>query len=276
MKLRRNADAKPDDGALHLDGDELELLSVSIDGRALTADEYEASPERLSIHRVPESFELQTRVRIAPEQNTKLMGLYTSNGAFCTQCEAEGFRRITYAFDRPDVMSRYTTRIEADRDEVPSPALQRKSRGTGRARGRTSFRSSGRIRTASRATSSRFVAGQPRLPTRESFTTASGREVALEIWVEPANADKCEHALASLKAAMKLGRGHIRPRVRPRHLHDRRGRRLQHGRDGEQGTQRLQLEVRAGQAVDRDRRRLRRHRKRRGPRVLPQLDWAIA
>jgi aminopeptidase N len=107
------------DRPLILDGINLELLRVAIDGAELAADAYAVEPERLIIHRPPARFTLEIDTRIAPAKNTALEGLYVSGGRFCTQCEAEGFRKITYALDRPDSLSRYSTRIEADKAKYP-------------------------------------------------------------------------------------------------------------------------------------------------------------
>ncbi|NNC09948.1 aminopeptidase N, partial [Corallococcus exiguus] len=119
LSLRANP-AVAGDGPLVLDGDELRLKAIAMDGRALRADEYRASPDALVIHAPPRgAFTLEIETEIDPTSNTKLMGLYRSGGNYCTQCEAEGFRRITYFLDRPDVLAVYTTRIEADREEAP-------------------------------------------------------------------------------------------------------------------------------------------------------------
>src|SRR3954467_690164 len=101
---------------LILDGEELSLEAVSLDGRALTADEYSADERRLVVHQPPERFVLETVSRIEPAKNTCLMGLYASKDGLFTQCEAEGFRRITWFPDRPDVMSRYQVTVHADKE----------------------------------------------------------------------------------------------------------------------------------------------------------------
>ena len=108
------------DAPLVLDGDELTLRALALDGWALPAGSYEATPQSLTVPEPPRRpFTLSIETEIDPTANTKLMGLYRSSGDYCTQCEAEGFRRITYFLDRPDVLAVYTTRIEADRDEAP-------------------------------------------------------------------------------------------------------------------------------------------------------------
>ncbi len=103
-----------------LDGDELTLLGAALDGAPLSATDFAATPQSLTLPNPPRRpFTLTLETQVNPTANTKLMGLYRSSGVYCTQCEAEGFRRITYFLDRPDVLSVYTTRIEAARDEAP-------------------------------------------------------------------------------------------------------------------------------------------------------------
>jgi len=119
LTVRRNPAAKDGRAPLVLDGEELALESAAIDGRALSASDYAIDSEHLTIPNVRDAFTLETVVRIEPRKNTKLMGLYASKNGFFTQCEAEGFRRITYFIDRPDVMARYTTTIRADRESYP-------------------------------------------------------------------------------------------------------------------------------------------------------------
>ena len=116
LTIRRNGKhAEP----LRLDGVRLKPVSVAIDGEALAPDAYVITPEDLTIAVVPAAFVLETEVEIDPAGNTALEGLYMSSGRFCTQCEAEGFRKITWFADRPDVLARYTVRIEADRAAYP-------------------------------------------------------------------------------------------------------------------------------------------------------------
>jgi aminopeptidase N len=114
LAVRRNPAAGEGARPLVLDGQELELLDLKLDGEPLGSNRYRIDDDRLVVHGVPEAFTLESTVRIHPEANTALEGLYVSNGVFCTQCEPEGFRKITYFPDRPDVMARYRVRIEAD------------------------------------------------------------------------------------------------------------------------------------------------------------------
>ena len=201
MHLRRNPEARTSDAPLVLQGDELTLRSATLDGHLLDDARFEADSQSLRVANVPDQFELETEVVIRPADNTKLMGLYTSSDTFCTQCEAEGFRRITYYLDRPDVMARFTTRIEADRAAYPVLLSNGNRIGEGELpNGRHWVQWEDPFPKPSYLFA--LVAGDL-VCHRGTFTTSSGREVALEIWVEAANADKCEHALASLRAAMK-------------------------------------------------------------------------
>ena len=120
LAIRRNPAAAERAAALQLDGEELELVSLALDGEPLGANRYRLSPEGgLILADVPDAFTLDVETRIAPQSNTALSGLYVSGGNFCTQCEPEGFRRITYFIDRPDVMARYTTTITAEKQRYP-------------------------------------------------------------------------------------------------------------------------------------------------------------
>jgi aminopeptidase N len=119
LAIRRNPAYKDQHPLLVLDGDELQLESVAIDGRALATGEYALDAEHLTITNVADAFMLETVVRIDPRTNTKLMGLYASKDSFFTQCEPEGFRRITFFIDRPDVMAQYPTTIHAEREKYP-------------------------------------------------------------------------------------------------------------------------------------------------------------
>src|SRR5215469_7160200 len=118
LRLKPNGAGAP--APLVLDGEDLKLGSLALDGRPLPEGSFLVTPERLTIAQPPNRpFELTIETVIDPTNNTQLMGLYRAGATYCTQCEAEGFRRITYFLDRPDVMAVYTTRIEADKSETP-------------------------------------------------------------------------------------------------------------------------------------------------------------
>ena len=193
-----SAAASPAD--LVLDGRGLDTRSVRIDGEAVSGNRIEIAAETLTIRDAPDAFVLETEVAVRPGENKSLEGLYASAGNLCTQCEAEGFRKITWFPDRPDVMARYRTRIAGDPGRFPvmlsnGNEVERGALGDGR----------------------RYVVWEDPFPkpsylfalvagrlecVADTFTTRSGREVALRIHVEPHNLDKCAHAMRSLKRAM--------------------------------------------------------------------------
>ena len=200
LVVQRNPDRHGGDGVLELYGERLELLALHLDGRDLRPEEYDLDAGVLRIPQVPQRFELETRVSIRPQDNTELEGLYRSGGLFCTQCEAEGFRRITFFPDRPDVMARFTTSISADQTRYPvllsnGNLMERRDLGNGR------HRVSWLDPFPKPSYLFALVAGDLRC-IEDSFTTASGREVKLQIYVEPENVDKCAHAMRSLRKAM--------------------------------------------------------------------------
>jgi aminopeptidase N len=201
LDVRRSELLVGDAPPLVLDGEELELRSIRLDGEPLSPGRYHVDDETLVVEAPPARFTLETVVCIRPQDNTKLSGLYKSSGNFCTQCEAHGFRRITWFLDRPDVMARYRTAIEADRQRHPVLL----SNGN---RVEETPLEGGRHRVVWEDPFPKpsylfaLVAGDLRCHDGV-FTTRSGREVRLEIWVEPQNADRCAHALASLQRAMK-------------------------------------------------------------------------
>lgn len=200
LLLRRNPAATRGDGSLTLHGEQLELESVAIDGQPLTPTEYRVGGDGLCLRRVPDRFRLSTRVYIRPALNSALEGLYQSGDLLCTQCEAEGFRRITYFLDRPDVMARYGVTLVADRGRFPV-LLSNGNRVEGRslAEGRHLVRWEDPFPKPSYLFA--LVAGDLAV-VEDRFTTASGRTLDLGIYVEPQNLDKCAHAMASLKQAM--------------------------------------------------------------------------
>ena len=187
-------------GPLRLDGEDLELAWLRLDGRPLCLGDYAVDATGLTLFQVPERCRLESRVRIRPADNTRLEGLYLSKGMLCTQCEAEGFRRITYFLDRPDVMARYTVTLEADKAQYPVLLANGNPAGTedlpdGRHRARWVDPYPKPCYLFA------LVAGDlSRVANR--FRTTSGREVALNIWVEPENLGKCGHAMTALKNAM--------------------------------------------------------------------------
>ena len=118
LEIQRNPDsAAPKSNDIVLNAEDMRVLSVAIDGKEVSA--YQYGDDRLTLQAVPDQFTLKTEVEIHPEKNTSLMGLYKSRAMFCTQCEAEGFRKITPYLDRPDVMSEFTTTIVADSKRYP-------------------------------------------------------------------------------------------------------------------------------------------------------------
>ena len=200
LAVRRNPDTAEPSAPLVLDGEELTLKELRLDGEPLGDNRYRLEPERLAIPDVPDRFKLEVTTEIDPKANTKLSGLYISGGNFCTQCEAEGFRRITYFLDRPDVMARYTTTITADKARYPVLLSNGNPVGSGDAEGGRHW---ARWEDPFPKPSYLFalVAGDL-AALEDSFTTRSGRTVALKIYVRVEDLDKCGHAMASLKKAM--------------------------------------------------------------------------
>ncbi len=199
--MRRNPEAQNRDAALVLDGCELTLESLSIDGALLAEDAYRIDEESLSVDEVPDQFTLECVTRFEPQNNTSLEGLYRSGGMFCTQCEAEGFRKITYYLDRPDVMSVYTVTLEAERERYPvllsNGNLQQSEELPG-GRHRAIWHDPHRKPAYLFA----LVAGKLERVS-DQFTTMGGCTVDLHIYVEPKDLDKCDHAMQSLKNAMR-------------------------------------------------------------------------
>ena len=198
--FRRDAAARAG-SELVLFGEDQELLGLALDGAPLAEGRWRREDDRLILRDPPATFTLEVRSRIAPRANTKLMGLYLSNGIFCTQCEPEGFRRITFFQDRPDVMATYRVRIEADRASLPvllsnGNPLDRGELPGGRhwALWEDPFPKPSYLFA--------LVAGDLAC-LADSFTTRSGRTVQLRIHAEAANIDQCHHAMASLKKAMR-------------------------------------------------------------------------
>ena len=202
LEIKPNPAGTEKNAALALNGEKIKLISLKLDGKQLEASAYSLTDSDLTIPKLPNSpFNLEIETECDPVGNTALSGLYQSNGMYCTQCEAEGFRRITYFYDRPDVMTRYSVRIEASK--VLCPILL--SNGN--------YEAGGEIEGTDR----HFAIWQDPFPkpcylfalvagdlagVHDSFTTMSGRHVQLGIYVEKGKEDHCAWAMESLKASM--------------------------------------------------------------------------
>ena len=201
LKVRPNP-AGDAGAALKLDGDELKLVSAAIDGQALPEDDLDVSPERLVIANPPRGpFELTIVTEIDPAANTKLMGLYRSNASYTTQCEAEGFRRITYFLDRPDVLGVYTTRVEGPKDECPVLLSNGDLVETGDA-GEGRHYAIWHDPWPKPSYLFALVAGDLGV-VEDEFVTMGGRKVALKVFVEHGQEARALHAMESIKASMK-------------------------------------------------------------------------
>ena len=187
---------------LVLDGDALTLIGLRLDGAALPPDSYVATPDSLTIAQVPNRpFTLEIETLVDPTANTQLSGLYRTSGNYCTQCEAEGFRRITYFPDRPDVMAVYTTRIEADKAQTPVLLSNGNLIDSGDLANGRHFAV---WRDPHKKPSYLFALVSGNLAHIEDrFVTKSGRSVTLRIYVEPGKEDRCGYAMDSLKRAMR-------------------------------------------------------------------------
>ena len=201
LRLKPNSAGTP--APLVLDGEELKLKSLTLDGKPLPAENFVAAPDKLTIAQPPNRpFELEIETIVDPTNNTQLMGLYRAGPTYCTQCEAEGFRRITYFLDRPDVMAVYTTRIEADKSETP--VLLANGNLTAQGDVPATARHFAVWHDPFPKPSYLFALVGGRLAqVSDSFTTMSGRKVALHIYVEPGKEDRCAYAMDSLKRAMR-------------------------------------------------------------------------
>ncbi|WP_168013573.1 aminopeptidase N [Halomonas salinarum] len=186
---------------LVLNGEQLDLKRIAIDGQDLDADEYSQDDGFLTVHRVPARFLLDTEVEINPAGNTALAGLYQSNGMFCTQCEAEGFRRITFYPDRPDVMATFSTTVIGDQESSPVLLSNGNPVESGELPGGRHF-VTWEDPHPKPCYLFALVAGDLK-KVEDHFTTQSGRDVTLQVWVEEENLSKTDHAMASLKRAMK-------------------------------------------------------------------------
>lgn len=186
---------------LQLMGVDLELLMLQLDGQPVPEERYIIEGETLTLEQVPEKFALQIKTRIKPHENTSLEGLYVSKGMYCTQCEAEGFRKITYYLDRPDVMAKFTTTVVADKSRYPvllsnGNPIDQGSSDDGRhwVTWQDPFKKPCYLFA--------LVAGDLAM-SEDSFTTCSGRDIKLQLFVEPHDLEKVDHAMDSLKRAMR-------------------------------------------------------------------------
>ena len=201
LKLSPNPASGP--APIVLDGDGLTLVSLKLDGSVLHPDNYVATPDRLTIAQPPAgTCYLQIETTVDPSANTKLMGLYRSSGTYCTQCEAEGFRRITYFADRPDVMAVYTTRIEAEKSEAAVLLSNGNLVESGDVPGTTRHFAVWHDPYPKPSYLFALVGGNLAC-VEDSFVTMSGRTVALRILVEPGKEDRCGWAMDLLKRSMR-------------------------------------------------------------------------
>ncbi|MBM3543966.1 MAG: aminopeptidase N [Alphaproteobacteria bacterium] len=203
LRIRPNPKVATGGRPLKLDGEDLTLESLKLDGKLLAASDYELKDGSLTIKHVPaQPFTLEMVTTCDPEANTELSGLYLTNGTYCTQCEPEGFRRITYFIDRPDVLAVYTVRVEAERDTAPvllangNPVERGDIQGTNRhyAVWHDPFPKPSYLFA---------LVGGNLTAVPDEFVTRSGRKVALTIYVEPGKEDRCAWAMESLKRAMR-------------------------------------------------------------------------
>ena len=202
LTIRRNPDSQSSSASLFLDGGkDLDLQQIEIDGCLLTEDKYQRTEEGLIINQVSDNAVISIEVLIKPHLNTTMMGLYKSRTMYCTQCEAEGFRNITFYLDRPDVMSEFTTKLIADKHQFPvllsngNPLDQGElDHGRHFVTWHDPFKKPAYLFA--------LVAGNLSV-VEDSFITCSNREILLQIFVEPKDLNKCDHAMLSLKNSMR-------------------------------------------------------------------------
>ena len=201
VDYKRNTNIDSAQDTLELFGEALELQRIAINGYELAEGDYQFTDEGMTLTHLADEFTLVITTKIYPQTNTSLDGLYQSSGNFCTQCEAQGFRKITYFLDRPDVMGRFTTTIRADKKKNPvmlsnGNLIDSGDLDNGRhfAKWQDPFKKPAYLFA--------LVAGDLEHVT-DHYTTASGKEVTLKIYTEAHNIDKCDHAMQSLKRAMK-------------------------------------------------------------------------
>lgn len=200
LRIKRNAAHDAQNAPLKLDGRAMRLVSVSLNGEKLGDNRYSIDDKSLTIADVPDEFLLETEVETSPEKNTELSGLYMSAAGFFTQCEPEGFRRITYFPDRPDVMSRYTVTMNADKAAYPVLL----SNGNHIGSGQDGDRHWAKWQDPHPKPSYLFaLVAADLVAVKDRFTTKSGRHVDIGIWVQKADEPRCGHAMEAVKNAMK-------------------------------------------------------------------------
>ena len=201
LSIRPNPAGRPDVG-LSLDGDELVFVAAELDGQTLEPGQFDANPSHFLLSNPPKRpFELKIETQLDPAANTKLMGLYRSGSAYCTQCEAEGFRRIAYFLDRPDVLSTYRVRLEADRAEAPILLSNGNLESVGQSEAGDRHWAVWNDPHRKPCYLFALVAGEL-AHISNSFVTASGRTVALAIYVEPGREERAQYAMDALKRSM--------------------------------------------------------------------------
>src|SRR6267143_1931064 len=201
LAVSRNPKSNDSNAPLVLDAEELEFVSATLDGKKLAAGDYVLGETHLTIANTPARFVLETACKTTPRKNTKLMGLYAAENGFFTQCDAEGFRRITYFIDRPDVMARYSVTIHADREKYP-----------------VLLSNGNLVAGGDEAGGRQWVKWQDPFPKpcylfamiaakldklEDHFVTRSGRRVRLAIYVDPGKLDQCGFSMQALKKSMK-------------------------------------------------------------------------
>ncbi len=203
LEMRPNPVVSNRSTTLVLDGEQIDLKGVHINAMLLAQGEYAVSDSHLTIKQVPdEPFQLVIDTVCNPTANTALSGLYRSSGTYCTQCEAEGFRRITYSLDRPDILAVFSTRIEAGRSEAPVLLSNGNLVEAGEIDGTERHYAIWHDPHPKPSYLFALVAGDLAC-VEDRYTTGSGRDVALKIYVEPGKEDRCDYAMDSLKRSMK-------------------------------------------------------------------------
>src|ERR1700704_4095556 len=201
LAVSRNPKSNDSNAPLVLDAEELEFVSATLDGKELAAGDYVLGEAHLTIAKAPTRFVLETTCRTTPRKNTQLMGLYAAENGFFTQCEAEGFRRITYFIDRPDVMAKYTVTIHADRERYPVLLSNGNLAGSGAEAGARHW---AKWQDPFPKPCYLFAMVAAKLDKLEDqFATRSGRRVHLAIYVDPGKLDQCGFAMQALKKSMK-------------------------------------------------------------------------